>query len=92
MPKDKYSAFSSSSQAERGRTNVRMEREIFAPRKPMTKDQYESIKSWLTDTAETKAQQAKLKSDLARLKAAYNNSNKSKAAPVKKAAPKVKKK
>ena len=39
---------------------------------PMTYDEYQNKRSWLVDTAETPADQRRLKADLAKLKAQYD--------------------
>ena len=48
---------------------------------PMSYDEYQNKRSWLVDTAETPAQQKRLKADLAKLKAQYE-AGKAKAKPV----------
>ena len=51
---------------------------------PMTYDEYQNKRSWLVDTAETPADQKRLKADLAKLKAQYD-AQKAKAKPKVKA-------
>ena len=41
----------------------------------MTKSQYETRREWITDTAETPADKANLKKDLAKLDKTYKSSN-----------------
>jgi hypothetical protein len=47
---------------------------------PMTYDEYQNKRSWLIDTAETAADQKRLKAQLAKLKAQYD-AGKAKASP-----------
>jgi len=50
---------------------------------PMTYDEYQNKRSWLIDTAETPADQKRLKAELAKLKAQYEAGKKTAAAKPK---------
>jgi hypothetical protein len=73
------------------RAFVRREQDFFNPKKPMSKQEYQSRRLWLRETAETAEDQKNLKRDQERLKRNYEKA-KAKKAVAKKIVSKSKKK
>ena len=74
------------------RAFVRRQQDFFNPKNPMSKQEYESRRLWLRETAETPKDQKNLKKDQERLKRNYEKAKAKKAATKKTVVLKTKKK